>query len=70
MASILIKPASGPRIPSLASLACQTFMLDLMAAVERNPNPERFWEDPFWKAFRQSLQQVTLTIKEGFHSGK
>ena len=70
MASIVIKPASGPRIPDLASLACQAFALAIVAAVERRRNPEPIWEDPVWKAFRQSLQQVTFSVKAGLHSGK
>jgi hypothetical protein len=69
MAMINIEPSTGPRIPSLVSLACQSFAFGILAAVDRQPNPGRFWKDETWKAFRLSLQ-VTLSIKEGLHSGK
>jgi hypothetical protein len=70
MAMIRVKPSTGPRIPSLVSLSSLSVAFDLVAAVDRHRNPEEIWKDPSWKAFRQSLQQVTFSIMEGFHSGK
>jgi hypothetical protein len=62
MAMIRVKPSTGPRIPSLVSLSSLTVAFDLVAAVDRHRNPEEIWKDPSWKAFRQSLQQVTFNI--------